>query len=134
MPYVISQTPFSSPSFFGEGANSLAALLEQVDFLRWEASRKMSADKKIELGQFLTPMPVAQLMASMVRGSTPTTHILDPGAGVGTLFTACVAELCQRPSHPQVITVTASEKLSKTKFKKLLLHLGNSGWYALIRS
>src|SRR5207248_1363486 len=80
-----------------------------VDFLRWDVSRKMRSDKKVELGQFLTPMPVARLMASMVRGSTPATHILDAGAGTGTLFAACVAELCQRPDLPRVITITAYE-------------------------
>ena len=69
----------------------------------------MHSNKKVELGQFLTPMPVAQLMASMIRGSTSATHILDPGAGVGTLFAACVAELSQRRIPPQVITVTAYE-------------------------
>ncbi len=105
----ISQAPFSPTSLLEERATAPAAFLERVDFLRWDASRKMHSEKKVKLGQFLTPMPVAQLMASMVHGTTPAIHILDAGAGVGTLFAACVAELCQRSSPPQVITVTAYE-------------------------
>jgi adenine-specific DNA-methyltransferase len=109
MSHGISQASFGSPLLLEDRAILPAAFLEQVEFLRWDASRKMRSDKKVELGQFLTSMPVAQFMASMVLASTPAIHILDAGAGVGTLFAALVAELCQRPIRPQVVTVTAYE-------------------------
>ncbi len=57
------------------------------------------------MGQFLTPMPIAQFMASQLQCATRTVHILDAGAGVGTLF----AELCQRKRRPVRIPVTAYE-------------------------
>lgn len=109
MSHGIALTPFSSHLLLDERADTPTALLEQVKLLRWDASRKMLTDKKVALGQFLTPLPVARFMASMVQGSMPTTHILDAGAGVGTLFAACVAELCQRSTPPEMITVTAYE-------------------------
>src|SRR5947208_14537789 len=84
-------------------------LLQRVELLRLDAGRRLDPQRKKELGQFLTPAPVAQLMASMVKVTTPVVSILDPGAGVGSLFAAVVAELCGRPAKPQAIHVTAYE-------------------------
>ncbi len=61
------------------------------------------------MGQFFTPMPIAQYMASMLQYDIPAVHLLDAGAGVGTLFAACVAELCRRSQKPMHIQVTAYE-------------------------
>lgn len=52
---------------------------------------------------------VAQLMASMIEGREATVSILDAGAGVGSLFAACAAELCRRQPPPRRIHVTAYE-------------------------
>jgi adenine-specific DNA-methyltransferase len=84
-------------------------LLEWAELLRLDASRKLVEGRKAELGQFLTPAPVARLMASMLKEAHEQVHLLDPGAGVGTLFTAAVAEFCRRLVRPQAIHVTAYE-------------------------
>jgi adenine-specific DNA-methyltransferase len=84
-------------------------LVSQVDFLRLDAARKLDEDHKTQMGQFFTPAPVAELMASMLECPGPAVHILDAGAGVGSLFTACVAMLCSRPHPPQHVSVTAYE-------------------------
>src|SRR5438874_1238413 len=84
-------------------------LLERVDLLRVDASRKLESSRKTDLGQFLTPAPVARLMASMLAFPSQHVSLLDPGAGVGSLFAACVEELCRRPSPPTSIHVTAFE-------------------------
>ena len=84
-------------------------LLESVDFFRLDACRKLKGSRKSEMGQFLTPAPVARLMASMMEYRNPEVYILDPGAGVGSLFAACVAELCSRRPLPKLINVTAYE-------------------------
>src|SRR5437879_1634390 len=86
-----------------------ADLLEQVDFLRLDASRRLESARKAELGQFLTPAPVARLMASMLECRQAEVRMLDPGAGVGSLFAAAVVELCQRKIRPRRIEVTAYE-------------------------
>lgn len=84
-------------------------LLTYVDLLRMEATSKLLAGTRAELGQFLTSSGVAELMASMPGFPGDEVRILDPGAGVGTLFAACVAELCRRPKRPKRIHVTAYE-------------------------
>jgi adenine-specific DNA-methyltransferase len=86
-----------------------ADLLEWVDLLRLDASRKLDQGRKAELGQFLTPAPIARLMASMLNEADEQVRLLDPGAGVGSLFTAAVGEFCRREVRPQAIHVTAYE-------------------------
>lgn len=54
-------------------------------------------------------IPVARLMAGMLDLATPHVSILDAGAGIGSLFAACVADLCQRDKRPISIHVTAYE-------------------------
>ena len=44
-------------------------------------------DKQHELGQFLTPTPVAEFMASLFEVHRSEVHLLDAGAGAGDLFT-----------------------------------------------
>jgi adenine-specific DNA-methyltransferase len=90
-------------------SRSSSTLSEQVDFLRLDAGRKLKESHKAAMGQFLTPMPIARFMASLLKCNTSTVHILDAGAGVGSLFAACVSELCHRQSKPKDIQVTAYE-------------------------
>lgn len=89
--------------------DNITDLLERVDFFRLDACRKLEEYRKAEMGQFLTPSPVAHLMASMMKYNNSEVYILDPGAGVGSLFAACVAELCRRHPRPELISVTAYE-------------------------
>lgn len=84
-------------------------LRDRVDLVRLSASRRLDPTRKAELGQFLSPASVAGLMASMLRFPTPHVHILDAGAGIGSLFAAAVAEACSRPIPPESIFVTAYE-------------------------
>lgn len=84
-------------------------LLDRVDFLRLDAARKQNASRKAELGQFFTPALVSRFMTSLLIAQSPSLHILDAGAGVGSLFAACVAEICTRENRPEYISVTAYE-------------------------
>jgi len=61
------------------------------------------------MGQFLTPAPVASFMASLFRPVSRPVRILDPGAGVGSLFSALVQELLRRNPLPPAISVVAYE-------------------------
>lgn len=85
------------------------ALLSQIEFLRLDATRRLKQTGRGELGQFLTPQPVAQMMASMFVSEEPIISILDAGAGVGTLFAACVAEFSSRRQPPKEIKLVAYE-------------------------
>ncbi len=84
-------------------------MLHLVDTYRLDVNKRLDSHQKTELGQFLTPMSIARLMASMLTCHEPIVSLLDPCAGVGSLFAASVAELCQRPHPPQEIHVTAYE-------------------------
>ena len=53
-----------------------ANLLEKVDCLRLDANRGLEGNRKADLGQFMTPAPVAQLMASLLEGSHPEVRLI----------------------------------------------------------
>ena len=61
------------------------------------------------MGQFLTPLRMAEFMAGIVVAKKPALRVLDPGAGVGALSAALVAALCRRPQRPYSIALTAYE-------------------------
>ncbi len=84
-------------------------LIEYADRLRRDAGRKLDAQRRIALGQFMTPASIARLMASMLRSTGADIALLDAGAGTGMLLSAAVAELCRRPQLPEQIRVTAYE-------------------------
>ena len=84
-------------------------LLEMVDRLRLQVGRTQNAKHQASLGQYFTPAPVAHIMASLFAFQAPEISILDAGAGVGSLFAACVEVLCRREHPPKSIAVTAFE-------------------------
>ncbi len=88
---------------------SADSLLAAVDAKRREAARKLDARRRVLMGQFLTPAPVAAFMAGLAEGDKPTIRVLDPGAGVGSLSAALVATLCRRYRRPSAIVLTAYE-------------------------
>jgi adenine-specific DNA-methyltransferase len=49
-----------------------------------------------ELGQFLTPSPVADFMASLFGPLPPVVRLLDAGAGAGALTAAFVSRVCEK--------------------------------------
>jgi adenine-specific DNA-methyltransferase len=85
------------------------ALIDRVDLLRLDSNRRLDPNRKAEFAQFFSPSAIARLMGSMLALDEPVVNILDAGAGVGSLFSAVVAELCRRPDTPREITVTAYE-------------------------
>jgi hypothetical protein len=53
------------------------------------ASMQKIREQREELGQFLTPAPLADFMASMFGELPETVRLLDAGAGAGAL-TSCI--------------------------------------------
>lgn len=84
-------------------------LLDGLDLVRHEASRQLRPEHRAALGQFLTPAPLARMMASLVEAGQPHVRILDAGAGIGALAASLVSELSERARRPERITVTAYE-------------------------
>jgi len=85
------------------------ALIDDVEALRLSADRRILESRRSTLGQFMTPAPVAHLMASMLDGGTDHIRILDPGAGVGCLSAAFVEQQLSRDSPPTSIFIEAYE-------------------------
>jgi adenine-specific DNA-methyltransferase len=84
--------------------------LKYADDLRMEVSGQLDPERRATLGQFLTPLPIARLMASMLQLGGPEVRLLDPGAGVGVLTAACVERLLKPDAdRPKVLRVTACE-------------------------
>jgi adenine-specific DNA-methyltransferase len=65
--------------------------------------------KRRELGQFLTPRPVADFMASLFDANRDEIELLDAGAGAGALTAAFVRRLCSERRQVKHISVTAYE-------------------------
>jgi len=87
-----------------------AILTEIVDDRRLEANGKLSQTTKSAQGQFMTPAPVAQFMASLFGMQTiDEVRLLDAGAGIGSLTAAFVKELCERQTHIRQVAATSYE-------------------------
>ena len=61
------------------------------------------------LGQFPTPAPLADFMASMFKADWRTVRLLDAGAGRGALSVALIHRLCAEKRKPDGIEITAYE-------------------------
>lgn len=85
------------------------SITARADKVRREVSPRLDGNRRAELGQFLTPEPVAADMAAMFGELPADVRLLDAGAGVGSLTAAFVTEALARPVTPRSITVTAFE-------------------------
>ena len=95
---------------FSLGLMTSTQLTADVERLRAEAASRPRKEKA-KLGQFLTPLGVANLVASLFQPLTPSAHIrlLDPGAGVGSLTVAFVNWLVQQECRPTSVEIVAVE-------------------------
>ena len=63
-----------------------------------------------ELGQYFTPAPVADFMASMFGPLPDVVRLLDAGAGAGALTAAFVSCVCKKESGVRDIEATLFER------------------------
>ncbi len=85
------------------------ALLDYVDPIRIDAQNSIDLIHRSDLGQFLTSPAIARTMSEMFSQFSETIHLLDPGAGAGTLTAAFTAQAVQQIPRPKKITVSAFE-------------------------
>lgn len=84
--------------------------MASIEAIQHEAMATITDQEKRRLSQYFTPLDIAAFMASMIPDDLPADiHLLDAGAGAGTLFAAAVNELCLRSMKPSSIRVTAYE-------------------------
>ena len=72
-------------------------------------SNLKSTVSKQDLGQFFTPTPVADFMASLFELPFDEIHLLDAGAGEGALTEAFVRWACSQEQRPRRLAVVAYE-------------------------
>ncbi len=82
-------------------------LTDEVEARRQRVSEQLEQSRRIELGQFFTPSPIATFLSSMFDLRDRPSSLLDPGAGVGSLTAAFVARWGAECSSP--LSVTACE-------------------------
>lgn len=90
-------------------AESSSVLLSEVDNTRLELSPSLDPEDRSAKGQYFTPSITARFMASMLRMDGRRVRLLDPGAGIGALTAAWVAEMLRREQRPEEIHLTAFE-------------------------
>ncbi len=84
---------------------------EQTEKQQSSLSLQISGDelKRQELGQFPTPDPIANFMASFFLANSHELNCLDAGAGVGALSAALVRRFCTEHRKPKRISIAAYE-------------------------
>jgi adenine-specific DNA-methyltransferase len=84
-------------------------LMTEAAITRDAARDSLSEERQAELGQFFTPLWVADLMASMVPPRSGHVRVLDPGAGAGVLCSTYGARLLRDSKPDSRLSITAFE-------------------------
>ena len=81
---------------------------DYTDIIRLTINEKLQKNKS-KLGQYFSNESLSKLMASMMNYDDREIKILDPGAGIGSLFVACIDEIIRRGLKPKKISITSYE-------------------------
>lgn len=93
-----------------------ASLVSKIEQARLRVSKETDAERKSQLGQYMTPERTARFMASLfVPTICQDCRLLDPGAGIGSLSSAFLERSMSGSLEFEGIHVTAFEQ-------DLLLH------------
>lgn len=84
-------------------------LTDSADIARVYYSSRLNLKQRSQLGQFLTPATVARFMAGQFNNLSGPIHLLDAGAGIGTLTAAVVERLLANPDQVSSCSITAYE-------------------------
>ncbi len=84
-------------------------LTDSTDINRIYFSSKLNLKQRSKLGQFLTPAPIARLIAGQFNNISGHVSLLDPGAGIGTLTAAFVEQLLADSSRVESVSIAAYE-------------------------
>ena len=80
-----------------------------LDHVRKSFNGAISRADRSEIGQFLTPVAIAQFMSDMFETVPQEVRLLDPGAGAGVLLATYVETLTSQLNRPLSIAVVAYE-------------------------
>jgi tRNA1(Val) A37 N6-methylase TrmN6 len=98
-----------------------------IDEIRLALSKSTSSELKAELGQYMTPCSTADFMASLFSpAKLDPCHLLDPGAGIGTLSIAFLNKL-PRPSGKVQATVCEIDSRMRGELARTLTRFIQTG-------
>ncbi len=117
----------------------IRSLTDEVDLLRIDANRLLGEERS-SLGQYMTPAPIANFMASLFDYFPKDIRLLDPGAGIGSLTTAFIERVLRENTASLKVDAyeidnTLCEYLSSVlrRCDKLYAENGLSFTYNIIR-
>ncbi|MDI1345071.1 MAG: Eco57I restriction-modification methylase domain-containing protein [Pseudolabrys sp.] len=86
-----------------------SSLAKSIDTTRLDASGKLDPDRRVALGQFMTPSEIAHFMASLFQRWPDKVRMLDPGAGIGSLSEAFAASFLKKARVGSQLEISAYE-------------------------
>jgi adenine-specific DNA-methyltransferase len=107
-PFVMGKTQFTN-TVTTLKFDETESLIDRVEVIRLAANAEIDESRRGQLGQFMTPPPVAKLLAAMFDDLGGDIHLLDAGAGIGSLTAALIEEACARNTRPDSITTNSYE-------------------------
>lgn len=127
-----SVTPRSGSSRYSRrvsvNPDLVAGLLAVTEARRVEVARSLPPEARARLGQFFTPLGVAEIMANLVDVKRPVIRLLDPGAGIGSLVAGLVARiLTEAPDVSLDVTAVEVDPVLLDPLLKTLTHCESVG-------
>jgi adenine-specific DNA-methyltransferase len=111
-------------------ADPFRSLLWEAESRRLALASKLDANRRVELGQFLTPAPVASFMASLLD-LTPgprEARLLDPGAGAGSLAAATIDRWVESGQAGTLhVTAVEVDEVVRANLLEVMSHSAEAG-------
>ena len=102
-------------------------LIQLVEDGSDQLRRSAGDERRKALGQYYTPAPIAEFMASLVDLPTsPDVRVLDPGAGSGILGICAARSLLERGAQSVHVVAVESDPGSLTALRESLTAAGQS--------
>jgi adenine-specific DNA-methyltransferase len=100
-----------------------AAQRLKIDDIQRAAVKQLDSESRAMLGQFMTPSSVADFMASLFKQWPTEVHLLEPGAGVGSLVDSFTSQFVSKAPAGSKLNITCYE-IERFLANELSKHLG----------
>ncbi len=101
--------------------------LVETEQRRVKEAANLDAARQVRMGQFFTPAPVAEFMASLFEFVPGAGRLLDPGAGVGQLASAFVDRWTAESSDDLAVTAVEADTSLHTSLRETLDQMPTPG-------
>lgn len=100
-------------------------MMLEAEIIRTQANSILSDEDKKQLGQFFTPSPIAQFMASLFQSYQKSIKIIDPGCGSGILTAAAIEHFSAKEKIQNISVTTVDLETKTTTFLVETINLCN---------